>query len=117
MTTDSERAVSGDVRCALSAAQLSKRRVDLRRLFHREALETRELPDGYAFRFPNDNATADRLLQFVKVERGCCDFLTYELTFEPNRGPIWLTLRGHGKAKAFIRDMLEQIGVALSTRG
>jgi hypothetical protein len=55
---------------------------------------TRELADGVAFRFPGDGAWVARLAEFVAFERACCQFFTFELTFAPELGPVWLSLRG-----------------------
>jgi hypothetical protein len=32
----------------------------------------------------------------------CCPFFTFELTFEPDSGPIWLRVRGQEGVKEFI---------------
>ena len=87
--------------CNLRPDDLSRREVELRRLFS-SCSERRELADGQAFRFPRDEETAARLLRFVHAEGDCCAFLTFELVFEPGRGPIWLRLRGSAEAKAFL---------------
>jgi hypothetical protein len=68
--------------------------------------ETRELPDGYAVRFPGDDAWAARLLAFITAERACCRFFTFELSFEPGPGPLWLRLRGPEGAKAIAASLL-----------
>jgi hypothetical protein len=65
-----------------------------------------ELPDGYEFRFPGSGEWLDRLAQFVRFERECCRFLTFEIAAEPDMGPIRLRLRGSADAKDFIRTML-----------
>ena len=65
-----------------------------------------ELPDGYALRFPGTDDWTARLAEFVRFERQCCAFLTFELVFEPGAGPIWLRLRGDAAAKEFVRECL-----------
>jgi hypothetical protein len=65
-----------------------------------------ELPDGYEFRFPGGDEWLEKLAQFVRFERECCRFLTFELITEPYKGPIRLRLRGPAGAKEFIRTML-----------
>ena len=64
------------------------------------------MEDGYAFRFPGASQWAGRLLAFVEGERQCCPFFTFELAFEPNRGPIWLRVRGSEEIKGFIGAMM-----------
>ena len=63
-----------------------------------------ELEDGYAFQFPGESEWIQRVVAFVVEERKCCPFFTFELQFEPNLGPIWLSLRGSAEIKAILRD-------------
>lgn len=66
-----------------------------------EAIE--ELPDGYALRYADAERELDALLAFVRAERRCCPFFTFELVFEPDEGPVWLRLRGSAEIKAFMQ--------------
>ena len=63
-----------------------------------------ELEDGYAFQFPGESEWIQRVVAFIAEERACCPFLTFELQYEPNMGPIWLRLRGSPEIKALLRD-------------
>lgn len=65
--------------------------------------QIRELTDGYAFRFEDGSKWAGRILEFIETERVCCQFLGFDLIFEPQLGPLWLHLRGSEAAKEFIR--------------
>ena len=71
--------------CLLSAGELSGRVEEVRDLFAGKQ-ETRELEDGYEFRFPGDGDWAARLFALIEAERRCCPFLTLELSFEPGPG-------------------------------
>ncbi|MFB6098745.1 MAG: hypothetical protein ABEK84_06485, partial [Salinibacter sp.] len=67
---------------------------------HAEALfaerqETRAVPGGVALRFPGTMDFAERILDFVRGERQCCPFLTFELIFEPEERGLWLLLGGN----------------------
>ena len=95
------------IACNLSEQELVKRRQEIAEDIFRGVQQTSELSDGYAFRFAGDGSWAARLLEFVTFERECCPFLTFELLFEPGRGPIWLRLRGSGDVKEFIRGVFE----------
>jgi hypothetical protein len=90
------------VACGLGEAELAARSEELRRDLFAAAEETRELPDGYAFRFPVAAEWVAKLLAFVEAERRCCSFFRIELVFEPNLGPIWLRLTGPEGTKTFI---------------
>lgn len=67
----------------------------------------REMPDGYALRFPGDDDWAHTLVDFVVHERECCRFLTFGLIFEPDHGAIWLHLSGGAEIKAFVATMID----------
>lgn len=91
------------VACGLADAALAARSDEVCRDLFAMAEETRELADGYAFRFAAANGWAAKLLDFVEAERRCCSFFRFELAFEPNLGPIWLRLSGPEGTKPFIR--------------
>ena len=91
--------------CSLTEGDRAQRGNEIAPLF--EGLqETRELPDGYALRFPADAAWAARLLSFIAGERACCPFFTFALVFEPGQGPLWLHLRGPAGTREFVADLL-----------
>ena len=71
--------------------------------------EARQLPDGYALRFPGDEGWASRLLACIAAERACCPFFTFELLFEPGQGPIWLHLRGPAGTTEFVAELLARV--------
>ena len=68
-----------------------------------------ELPDGYAFRLPNDAATFVTTAEYITLDRLCCEFLCWELRSEPSGGPVWLRLTGPEGTKALLRSTLETI--------
>jgi hypothetical protein len=66
------------------------------------AADSREvLTDGVRLRFP-DPGILPRLLQVVDAERKCCRFLRFEVTLEPDLGPIWLTVTGPAGTREFL---------------
>jgi hypothetical protein len=56
-------------------------------------LETRELPQGYAFRFAAREPIVEELAEWVALERLCCPFLRFTIE-EESGGPLWLGLTG-----------------------
>jgi hypothetical protein len=66
--------------------------------------EVRELPDGYAFRFPANSAMLKDVAEFITYERSCCPFFDFELAVEREGGPLWLRLKGRRGVKAFIKS-------------
>ena len=65
-------------------------------------LEIRELPDGYAFRLPEEPRMLLKAAEFVSLERLCCPFFGFALEIEPEGGPLWLKLTGGAEVKEFI---------------
>jgi hypothetical protein len=63
----------------------------------------RELPNGYAFRFPADPATVALVAEWAAGERLCCPFFEIDIRLDPEHGPLWLTLTGREGTKNFIR--------------
>ena len=68
--------------------------------------EVRELPDGYAFRFPAEPELSLKLTEFIMHERRCCPFLTLVLEFEREGGPLWLKATGGEGVKEFLQAEL-----------
>jgi len=66
--------------------------------------ETRELSNGYEFRFADEPDVLKPLAEFVLLEKLCCPFLRFEIEVEAERGPVWLRLTGREGVKAFIRE-------------
>ncbi|MGH2354455.1 MAG: hypothetical protein ACRDI2_08865 [Chloroflexota bacterium] len=97
------------VACTLGEAELAKRSRTTIGELRQAVQETRELPNGYAARFPGDAAWCARLAEFVAFERACCPFLTFTLEFLPDAGPIWLRVEGPESAKELIRSMVAPV--------
>ena len=107
METEQEREPqSSPVACSLSAPERRARQAALQATVFGEARQARELADGYALQFAGNAAQTARLLDFITFERECCPFFTFELVFEPDRGPLWLRVRGPEGVKDFIRGTL-----------
>jgi hypothetical protein len=93
------------IACSLNGKDRSTRSIEVGEMMRGiEAL--RELENGYTLKFPGSADWASTLLQFITQERACCPFFTFKLHFEPQEGPIWLTLCGPDGTKGFIEEML-----------
>lgn len=95
-------------RCTLSPSERSERLDEATHKVFQGVEEVRELPEGYAFRFPFEESRVQRLTEFIVKERLCCDFFTFELVFEPSGGPVWLRLHGPGGTKEMIKSFVQQ---------
>lgn len=94
------------VACKLLGREFMQRKEDIGRELFRHADEISELGDGFAFRFPAFDPWAAKILEFITDERQCCPFFVFEITVEPNDGPVWLRLRGSEEVKAFVLSEL-----------
>lgn len=79
---------------------------------HFEALfeereEIRRVDGGLAVRFPGTMTVADRILDFIRRERQCCPFLTFEVAFEPEEGGVWLYMGGDERVEDYITREFE----------
>jgi hypothetical protein len=64
-----------------------------------------EVADGIRFRLPPDALSA--VLTTVEAERQCCRFLSFDISIEPDGGPIWLSLSGPPGTRDFLSALLE----------
>jgi hypothetical protein len=79
-----------------------RRRAELARAVVGHAAATTETSDGYALRFDDDPVLLRDAIDWIRLERRCCPFLRFELTFDPENGPLWLRLGGGPGVKEFL---------------
>lgn len=79
--------------------------------FFAHAVETvEELPDGFAFR--SDAASFLEAAEFVSLERLCCPFFNFALTFDAASPTFRLSIRGSQEVKAMLRRGFAQMAGA-----
>lgn len=93
------------VACSLSAAELLERRSTVVHNVRKSVLETVELENGFAYRFPATGAIISQLATLVELERQCCPFLRFQTTVEEADGPIWLEVTGTEGTKEFLAGL------------
>ena len=76
--------------------------------------KVQELPDGYAFQFPNEPGMFMSLANFVEHERQCCPFYHFALEAVPNNGPFWLRMTGGKGVKEFMQTVWADLEGAAS---
>jgi hypothetical protein len=96
------------IACRLSDAELREREATLLAQFKAALIATEELPDGYAFRGPGNEQWIAVVAQLIVAERECCPFLTFELTAQPNMGPVIVRITGPAGAKDFLREIFSK---------
>ena len=93
------------IACSLADPEFQRRRTELLKMFQGALLETKELNDGYAYRFPSGVNWIAELAQLITFERECCPFLRFNLRLEPANGPLWLELTGPEGTKEFLQSL------------
>jgi hypothetical protein len=73
-----------------------------------EAVERRELADGWGVRLPNDDATVLAVARWSIDERRCCPFLTFAIEREPAPGGLWLRITGPEGTKQVLEAALSR---------
>lgn len=71
-------------------------------------LETREFPNGFAFRLPVDAVTFQLAARYIAHERLCCPFLQFDLTVTPGGQAVWLRLSGGVGVKAMLAEQMQE---------
>ncbi len=102
------------IACLLSEREQALRAEEAHQNLFPGMLAVEELPDGYGYKFPADEAWTARVMAVVAAERQCCPFFTFEVVFEPHERGLWLRFRGSEAIKAFVQ---ENFPLALSEAG
>ncbi|RZK18759.1 MAG: hypothetical protein EOO43_12260 [Flavobacterium sp.] len=93
--------------CKLTTPELQQRKATVLASLRKQVVERRELEYGYAFKFAGTDQVVDELAEFIKTERECCDFFTFNLSVSGDKSEAWLELTGVDGVKDFIKTELE----------
>ncbi|WP_395048055.1 hypothetical protein [Flavobacterium sp.] len=94
---------SNQLSCKLTSPEMQKRKETVLASLKKQILEKKKLKDGFAFKFNGSDKMIDELTQFIKTERECCDFFTFNLSISGDKSEIWLELKG----KEGVGDLIE----------
>lgn len=94
------------IACSLQPGELKQRADELLPGLARTAITCASIPGGYRFEFAPSSQILSALVGVVDAERQCCRFLRFELTVEPNGGPIRLDVTGPTGTQEFLGDLL-----------
>ena len=97
---------SAEISCKLTTPELQKRKETVLASLKKQVLEKKKLKDGYAFRFNGSDKMFDELTEFIKTERACCNFFTFNLSISGDQSEIWLELKGKEGAGDLIESEL-----------
>lgn len=112
MTTTTIPGISSPFRCDMSVIEPAQRKQHIATAVavFRVVEEIHELPNGYAFRLPNEATVLLQTAEFIMREKLCCPFFGFRVEVEPEGGPLWLHLTGEEGIKPFIQA---EVGTAL----
>jgi len=99
---ENEKALS----CKLTSPELQERKATTIAELKSMQKEKKELNNGFAFKYEDNDQMLDLLTDFVKTERQCCDFFHFAIRIEGDNA-IWLDITGPNGAKEFIKTELE----------
>ena len=91
--------------CRLSNAEFRERGATLLAQFRSLVIAAEKLPDGYAFRIRGDRGSIAAVAELIAAERECCRFLAFEMTAEPNMGPVIVRVTGPSGVRELLRTM------------
>lgn len=89
-----------EIACSLSGAEFRQRRAFLRETLLPHLLLSKRTASGLTLAFPNTDACCAQLETFVSLERQCCGFLTFTISWEED--PLTLRIEGPPEAAATI---------------
>jgi hypothetical protein len=91
--------------CTLTPETLATRKAGLLPGLVRRAAVREEIDEGLRFRFSADALPA--IVATIDAERQCCRFLRFDVTVEPDGGPVWVTLSGPPGTRDFLAALIE----------
>jgi amino-acid N-acetyltransferase len=96
------------IACTLTPPELQSRRNDLLVGLLNAAEKSEATDEGYRFRFAASSDTLAQIAKLIDAERVCCRFLRFQLTVEPDLGPMWLEVAGPPGTADFLTDLLRR---------
>lgn len=94
------------IMCTLSEAALQERKTYLQKSLF-DGLQAVEPTDkGYRLLFPATAVYLEQVTQFIKVERDCCAFLSFELALPAQQETMQLHIFGAEGVKTFLEQEL-----------
>lgn len=89
--------------CQLSSPQLKARKDTVIASLKKSIVEKKEIFNGFRYKFNGSDEALDLLNNFIKTERICCNFFTFNLSVSDSKSPVWLEISGPKGAKEFIQ--------------
>ena len=93
--------------CTLTPETVATRKAQLLPGLFRRAETVEPTPNGYQLRFTASGNILHAVVAAIDAERHCCRFLRFDLTVEPDAGPLLLTLSGPSGTREFVAALCE----------
>ena len=71
------------------------------------AVGRERIPNGLRLQFAASSEILQAIASTIDAERHCCRFLRFDVTVEPDGGPVWLTLSGPASTAEFLEALVE----------
>jgi hypothetical protein len=94
------------IACSLQPGELRQRADELLPGLARTATTRASIVGGYRFEFAPSRDILSAIAAVMEAERHCCRFLRFQLTVEPNEGPVRLDVTGPAGTEEFLGDLL-----------
>ena len=95
------------IACKLTSIELQKYKTEVITLLKDNILKREELSNGYHYTFAGSDTILDQLIIFIKVERQCCNFLSFNLSIEDDQSSIVVKITGPNGTNKFINKEME----------
>jgi hypothetical protein len=93
------------IACTLTPHEIAVRASTLLPGLLSRAREFQDRDDGVRLRFDATSETLQQITVVIDAERQCCRFLQFQLTVEPDGGPLWLDVSGPPGTKDFLAGL------------
>src|SRR3712207_4327548 len=95
------------IACTLTDKELQMRRETVLRQVAAHLIDSRELKNGFSYRFPADDDLLQELINVINLERKCCPFLNFKLIVESNSETSMLELTGREGTKEMLKSLFD----------
>jgi hypothetical protein len=102
-TTMKTLAEQAKLSCKLTTTELQQRKKTVIAELRNLVIEKIETENGFKYKFDGSDNVLDKLTEFIKTERLCCDFFVFNLTTSSDAKFTWLELSGPEGTKDFIK--------------
>ena len=94
-------------KCKLTTPEFRERKATVIAELKGIMKKKKELKDGYSYKFAGSDDVVAKLNEFIKTEKECCDFLSFNLVVSKDKSAAWLEITGAEGVKEFIKSELE----------